>query len=84
MVQLASVTTKFYVSIQPTLRTRVLSKYLSQTSNLKKSTTGPTIQKGVLHFLQKAGHVIDKGLISMFMGISQMVLACLHQRPWNY
>ena len=28
--------------------------------------------KGVLHFLQEAGHVIDKGLYSLFMGISQM------------
>ena len=46
MGRLASVTTKFCVSTQPTLRTMVSSKCLLLTSNLKKSTAGPTIQKG--------------------------------------
>ena len=39
-------TTKSCVSTQLTLRTRALSKCLSLTSSLKKSTTGLTIQKG--------------------------------------
>ena len=44
-VQLANVMIKSCVSTQPTLRTRVSSKCLLLTSNLKKSTAGPTIQK---------------------------------------
>ena len=60
-VQLASVTIKFCVSTQLTLRTRVLSKCLSPTSSLKKEHNWTNYPKGVLHFLQEAGHVIDKG-----------------------
>ena len=44
--RLASVTTKSCVSTQPILKTRVSSKCLLLTSSLKKSTAGPTIQKG--------------------------------------
>ena len=51
----ASVTTKSCVSTQLTLRTRALSKCLSLTSSLKKSTTGPIIQKGFFISCKKLG-----------------------------
>ncbi len=54
-VQLVSVTTKSCVSTQLTLRTRALSKCLSLTSSLKKSTTGPIIQKGFFISCKKLG-----------------------------
>ena len=44
--QLASVTTKFYVSTQPTLRDKGIIEVPLADLKFEKSTTGPTIQKG--------------------------------------
>ena len=54
-------TTKFYVSTQPTLRTRGSLKFLLQALKFEKEHSWTNYPKGVLHFLQEAGHVIDKG-----------------------
>ncbi len=82
MGRLANVTTKFCCS-QPTLRDKDCHRNcLLLTSQFEKehSWTHPK----VFFISFKKWRACDwQGLIFMFMGISQMVQACLHQHLWN-
>ena len=54
--------TKFCVSSQVTLRIKASSKYHLKIFRFEKEHNWTNYPKGVLHFLQEAGHTIDSGM----------------------
>ncbi len=84
MGRLANVTTKFCVSTLSQLWGQGYHRSASCWPQVWKSTAGFVHPKGVLHFLQEAGHVIDKGFDFYVYGISQMVQArSSSENLWN-